>query len=96
MAAKANATLPLGKGIKAPTVPPVSRVSESSSSDSSEHNVLAGEVMTEETKVGSFPGESGLMGVLEYEAGAMSPAEGVCPWRWAEEGCSILIPVITP
>ncbi|XP_054697509.1 treacle protein isoform X1 [Grus americana] len=43
VAAKANATLPLGKGIKAPAVLPVSRVSESSSSDSSEHDVLAGE-----------------------------------------------------
>ncbi|XP_075020872.1 treacle protein isoform X2 [Calonectris borealis] len=43
VAAKANATLPSGKGIKASAVPPVSRVSESSSSDSSEHDVLAGE-----------------------------------------------------
>lgn len=86
MAAKANATLPSGKGIKAPAVPPVSRVSESSSSDSSEHDVLAGEVVTEETEVGSFPGESGQMGVLEYEAGAVSPAGGVCSWRGGRGG----------
>lgn len=75
MAAKANATLPSGKGIKAPAVPPVSRVSESSSSDSLDQDVLVGEVMTEGTKVGSFPGESGQMAVLEPEAGAVSPAE---------------------
>ncbi|NXM25291.1 TCOF protein, partial [Oxyruncus cristatus] len=41
-AAKANATLPSGKRVKTPAVPPVSRVSESSSTDSLEHNVLAG------------------------------------------------------
>ncbi|XP_072728381.1 treacle protein isoform X2 [Ciconia boyciana] len=46
VAAKANAMLPLGKGIKAPAVPPVSRVSESLSSDSSERDVLAGEAPT--------------------------------------------------
>ncbi|XP_037253353.1 treacle protein isoform X3 [Falco biarmicus] len=39
--AKANATLPLGKGIKAPAVPPVSRVSENLKSDA-----LAEEVPT--------------------------------------------------
>lgn len=80
MAAKANATLPLGKGIKAPDVPTVSRVSESLSSDSSEHDVLVGEVMMEETKVGSFPGESGQMGLLESEADVVSRAEGVCSY----------------
>ncbi|XP_062443055.1 treacle protein isoform X2 [Rhea pennata] len=44
-AAKANATLPSGKGIKAPAVPPACRISESSSSDSSESDVLVGEVL---------------------------------------------------
>ncbi|XP_067161153.1 treacle protein isoform X2 [Apteryx mantelli] len=44
-AAKANASLPSGKGIKAPAVPPACRVSESSSSDSSESDVLVGEVL---------------------------------------------------
>ncbi|NWQ60967.1 TCOF protein, partial [Neopipo cinnamomea] len=39
---QANATLPSGKRVKTPAVPPVSRVSESSSTDSLEHNVLAG------------------------------------------------------
>ncbi|NWR26535.1 TCOF protein, partial [Tachuris rubrigastra] len=38
---QANATLPSGKKVKT-AVPPVSRVSESSNTDSSEHNVLAG------------------------------------------------------
>ncbi|XP_050167949.1 treacle protein isoform X1 [Myiozetetes cayanensis] len=42
VAAKANATLSLGKRVKTPAVPPVSRVSESFSTDSSEHSVLAG------------------------------------------------------
>ncbi|NWS13021.1 TCOF protein, partial [Pachyramphus minor] len=37
-----NATLPSGKRVKTPAVPPLSRVSESSSTDSSEHNVLSG------------------------------------------------------
>ncbi|XP_068816283.1 treacle protein isoform X2 [Struthio camelus] len=45
VAAKANATLPSGKGIKAPAVPPACRVSESSSSDSSESDVLVREVL---------------------------------------------------
>ncbi|XP_031980716.1 treacle protein isoform X1 [Corvus moneduloides] len=44
VAAKANATLPSGKRTKTPAVPAASRVSESSSSDASEHNVLAGKV----------------------------------------------------
>lgn len=87
-AAKANATLPLGKGIKAPAVPPVSRVSESSSSYSLEHDVLAGQVMMAETKVRSFPGESGQMCLLESEAGAVSPAEGPCSWR-GERGAAL-------
>ncbi|NXR58727.1 TCOF protein, partial [Rhadina sibilatrix] len=42
VAAKTNATLPLGKKTKTPAVPAVSRVSESLSSDASEHNMLAG------------------------------------------------------
>ncbi|XP_064528106.1 treacle protein isoform X2 [Pseudopipra pipra] len=42
VAAKANATLPAGKKVKTPAVPPASRVSESSSMDSLEHNVLTG------------------------------------------------------
>ncbi|KAJ7422011.1 hypothetical protein WISP_40425 [Willisornis vidua] len=45
-ATKASATLPSGKRIKTPAVPPVSRVSESSSSGDSEHNVLAGKAPT--------------------------------------------------
>ncbi|XP_071426007.1 treacle protein isoform X2 [Pithys albifrons albifrons] len=45
-AAKASAALPSGKKIKTPAVPPVSRVSESSSSSDSEHNVLAGKAPT--------------------------------------------------
>lgn len=76
VAAKANATLPSGKRTKTPAVPAVSRVSESSSSDASEHNVLAGKVMMEETKVGSFPGDREKMGLLGSGAGVMSPAEG--------------------
>lgn len=50
--AKANATLSRGKGVKAPAAAPVSRVSKSSSSNSSEKDVLAGEVMTEELSWG--------------------------------------------
>ncbi|NXY37990.1 TCOF protein, partial [Pomatorhinus ruficollis] len=42
VAAKANATPPSGKRTKASAVPAVSRVSESLSSDASEHNMLAG------------------------------------------------------
>ncbi|XP_038006064.1 treacle protein isoform X3 [Motacilla alba alba] len=44
VAAKANASLPSGKRTKTPAVPAVSRVSESSSTDASEHNTLAGKV----------------------------------------------------
>ncbi|NWI44244.1 TCOF protein, partial [Picathartes gymnocephalus] len=39
---QANATLPSGKKTKTPAVPALSRVSESSSTDASEHNMLAG------------------------------------------------------
>ncbi|XP_053846867.1 treacle protein isoform X4 [Vidua macroura] len=46
VAAKANASLPSGKRTKTPAVPAVSRVSESSSTDASEHNMLAGKVPT--------------------------------------------------
>lgn len=89
MAAKANATLPSGKGIKASAVPSVSRVSESSSSDSSDQDVQLGEVMTEGTKVGSFPGESGQMDVLESEPGAASPAEGACLLKWGKREAAL-------
>ncbi|XP_059715817.1 treacle protein isoform X3 [Haemorhous mexicanus] len=44
VAAKANASLPSGKRTKPPAVPAVSRVTESSSTDASEHNMLAGKV----------------------------------------------------
>ncbi|CAN8189950.1 unnamed protein product [Coccothraustes coccothraustes] len=44
VAAKANASLPSGKRTKTPAVPAMSRVSESSSTDASEHNMLAGKV----------------------------------------------------
>lgn len=64
LAAKTNATLPSGKKTKIPAVPAVSRVSENLSSDPSEHNMLAGKVMIEETKVGSFPGGRERMGLL--------------------------------
>lgn len=75
-AAKANATLPSGKRTKAAAVPAVSRVSESLSSDASEHNMLAGKVMMEGTKVESFPGERERIGLVGSGAGATSPAEG--------------------
>lgn len=76
VAAKTNATMPSGKRTKTPAVPAVSRVSESLSSDASEHNMLAGKVMMEETKVGSFPGGKGEDGSAELWAGATSPAKG--------------------
>lgn len=89
VAAKANATLPSGKRTKTPAVPAVSGVSESLSS---EHNVLAGKVMMEETKVGSFPGEREKTGL------GLVP----CPqlrdifMKLGERGCSILTTVIKP
>lgn len=86
MAAKANATLPPQKGIEAPPAPPVIRVSESSCSSSSDEEVVAEKVMTEETELGSFPEE---MGLLESESGALSPAEGMCLWR-AGKGAALV------
>lgn len=83
VAAKANASLPSGKRTKTPAVPAVSRVSESSNTDASEHNMLAGKVMMEESKVGSFPGERERMGLPG--AGATSPAEG-CVHEARREG----------
>lgn len=75
-AAKANATQPSGKRTKAPAVPAVSRVSESLSSDASEHTTLAGKVMMEGIRVGCFPGQREKMGLLGSGAGATIPAEG--------------------